>query len=182
MSALVHLVLFAVVAGLTHIVSIFLIPLVTHQDIFSRLEAGAPVNQLAAIDNADLKSFPFADTNLAVAICRYDLTTGPVRLRVPLSETFLVITLAERTSGIFSSVSDRAATRGVLDVVVATAPQLDRIARLDDEDQAVEEIRVAAPGSKGLAILKVFIDRPSSREKAEALLRRAQCESESLPN
>ncbi|HRE21283.1 MAG TPA: DUF1254 domain-containing protein [Rhabdaerophilum sp.] len=182
MRFVVHAILFTIVAGLTHIASIFLIPYLTHRDIYSRLEAGAPVNQLAAIDNDDLKSFPFADTNLAVAVCRYDLATGPLRLRVPLSETFLVLALAERRSGIYSSVSDRAATGGMLDVVVATAPQLDRIARLDDEDQAVEEIRVAAPSLKGLAILKVFIDRPSSREKAEALLRRAQCESEALPN
>lgn len=182
MRAVVLAILFAIVAGLTHIVGILLIPYFSQRDIYSRLEAGAPPNQLVLIDKADLKAFPFADTNLAVAVCRYDLTGGPVRLRVPLSETFLVLALAERRLGIFASVSDRAATGGILDVVVATTPQLDRIARLDDEDQAVEEIRVAAPGLKGLAILKVFIDRPSSRERAEALLRRAQCESEALPN
>lgn len=182
MRAIVLAILFVIVAGLTHIASIFLTPYFSTRDIYARLEAGAPANHLAMIDSADLRSFPFADTNLAVAVCRYDLAAGPVRLRVPLSETFLVMALAERSSGIFASVSDRAATGGMLDVVVATAPQLDRIARLDDEDQAVEEVRVAAPGLKGLAILKVFIDRPSARERAEALLRRAQCESEALPN
>jgi uncharacterized membrane protein len=182
MRAFPYLLLFVITAGLFHIGSIFALPRFSQGDIFSRLESGAPVNALAVIDAGDLRTFPFPDPAFAIAVCRYDLTAGPIRIRVPLSETFLAIVFAQKGKGIFSSLSDRAATSGVLDVVLATAPQLDRIARLDDEEQAVEEIRVASPSLRGLAILKVFVDRPSSRERAEALLRQAQCESEALPN
>lgn len=178
---LVHLLLFVVVAGLTHIATIFALPHVARSDIFSRLDMEAPLNAMASVERSALAGWPFGDPALAIAICRYDLGEGPVRLRVPLSETFLSISFATPKRGIFAGVSDRAATGGLLDVVLATEVQMARIARLDDEDQAIEEIRITAPAERGLAILKVIVDRPSARERAEALLRRAQCDSEMLP-
>jgi uncharacterized membrane protein len=182
MRALVYLLLFLVVTGLAHIASTFALPRLARSDVFSRLEAEAPVNTLAAIDDQAMRQLPFVDPAFALAVCRYDLADGPLRIRVPLSETFLAIVFAEYHRGIFSSVSDRAATGGSLDVVLATQAQLDRITKLDEEDQAVEEIRIVAPRVQGLAIMKVFADRPSSRERAAAVLRDARCDSETLPN
>jgi len=182
MRALVLLLLFVVIAGLSHIIGLFALPFLARGDVFSRLEQAAPLNALAEIPIELARELPFTDPAFALAVCRYDLAGGPMRVRVPLSETFLAITFAERRRGIFSSVSDRAATGGSLDVVLATQNQLDRIARLDEEDQAIEEIRIAAPRPQGLAIIKVFIDRPSARERAEAVLREAQCLPEKLPD
>lgn len=173
---------FALMLVLAHIISLFALPFLTQDDIFSRLERGAATNQIALISEADMKTLPLVDPAMAMAVCHYDLTNGPVRLRVPLSETFLSISLAQRHRGIYASVSDRAATGGSLDLVVATQEQLDRITRLDEEDQAIEEIRIAAPRATGLAILKVFVDRPSSRAGAVAVLHAARCEAELLPN
>lgn len=182
MRLVIHLIIFMVGAGIAHITSIFALPHFTITDAFSRLEDGAPINTLALVDEKDLLTLPFTDPATTLAICRYSLAEGPVRIRVSLSETFLAISFAERRRGIYSSVSDRAATAGSLDIVLATQGQLDRIAALDDEDQAIEEIRILAPRREGLAILKVFVDRPSSRERAETVLREARCDSETLPN
>lgn len=179
---MVYLLLFVVSAGIAHIASTFALPRLVRTDAFSRLGAEAPINTLAAIDDTVLRQLPYADPAFALSVCHYDLSDGPLRIRVPLSETFLAIVFAEYHRGVFSSVSDRAATGGSLDVVLATQAQLDRIARLDEEDQAIEEIRIVAPRPQGLAIVKVFSDRPSSRERAEAILRDARCDSESLPN
>lgn len=176
-----YLLVCLVVAGITHIGAIFALPRLARSDIFSLLDAEAPTNALALVDRRALASWPFVDPAVAIAVCRYDLSDGPVRLRVPLSETFLTIAFAQARRGIFASVSDRAATGGLLDVVLATEAQLARISQLDEPDQAIEEIRIVSPNSAGLAILKVFIDRPSGRDRAEAVLTRAQCESEALP-
>lgn len=176
------LFVFVLMAGLAHVASLFALPRFLPNDLFSRLEASSPLNTLAMVDDKALRALPHADPAFAVAVCRYDLAEGPLRIRAPLSETFLVIVFAERHRGIFSSVSDRAATGGALDVVLATAPQLQRIAKLDDEDQAIEEIRVSAPRAQGVAMLKVFVDRPSSRARAEAVLREARCATEAIPD
>ncbi len=182
MPATLLALVFVLMAALAHITSLFILPFGTRDDIFSRLERGAATNSIALIDAEDMKGLPLVDPAVAMAVCHYDLSGGPVRLRVPLSETFLSISLAERHRGIYASVSDRAATGGSLDLVVATQAQLDRITRLDDEEQAIEEIRITARRLTGVAILKVFVDRPSSRSRAQEVLRAARCESEILPD
>ena len=88
---------------------------------------------------------------------------------------------AREQSGIITSVSDRAATGGALDVVLATPEQLRRIAELDESGEAIEEIRVPSPYRTGIAIIKVLVDRPSGRANAENVLRAVQCGSEALP-
>lgn len=181
MIALLHAFIVLVVAGLAHIGSVFLIPEIAKQDIFFRLAQEAPDGSVTLIAPERIRQFPFADPFTAIAVCRYDLVSGPLRVRTRLSQTFLTVIFAEDRRGIFSSVSDRAATGGALDVVLALQPQLDRIAALDDKSEAVEEIRVAATSARGIAIIKVIVDRPSGREAAEAVLKDAMCQQEVLP-
>lgn len=182
MRAALLLFTFLIAAGLSHIASLFALPRFSTEDAFSRLAKDTPVNAVQLVDEATLQAIPFADRATALAVCRYALDAGPVRLRVKLSETLLSVAFAERQRGIFASLSDRAATGGSLDIVIATQKQLDRILALDEEDQVIEEIRMVSPRPEGMAILKVLVDRPSSRERAEAVLREARCESERLPD
>lgn len=181
MRLFLHLMVFVIAAGIAHIASLFALPHLSREDAFTRLATGAPLNAIALIDEKTTRALPFFDPATALAICRYSLSGGPVRLRVPLSETFLSISFADERRGLYSSVSDRAATGGSLDIVLATTRQLERIAALDEDDQAVEEIRLQSPRAMGLAILKVIVDRPSARERAEAVLREATCQAETLP-
>lgn len=175
-----HLFVIGVLAGLVHILSLFVIPPAMETDVFARLSRLAP-DGLHIVAPVEARALPFADPSVAMAVCRYDLAAGPFRVRTGLSETFLAVVFAEEGRGIFSSVSDRAATSGALDVVLATQAQLDRMALLDDGTEAIEEIRVTANRTRGIAILKVLVDRPSSRETAEEVLRNARCDSETLP-
>ena len=180
MRALVCLVAFLTFGSLTHLVGLFILPLSLPVDAFTRLSSLAPLNSIRVIDPTVLRQSPFVDPATELAICRYDLSAGPFRIRVPLSETFLSVGLAVERRGLYASVSDRAATGGVLDVVVATEAQLKRISALDDAGEAVEEMRIPAPSLRGMVILKVLVDRPSSRAQARRILAEAQCESESL--
>lgn len=181
MRLLLATLVFIVVAGLTHIVSLFALPRLVQGDAFTWLVRDAPLHTMARVEAARLRSSTHIDPNFALAICRYDLTGGPLRLRIPLSETFTAISFAEVGRGIFASVSDSAATGGSLDIVLATSAQIAKISSLDEEDKVVEEIRMAAPRARGIAILSVFVDRPSARERSEALLSQASCEQETLP-
>lgn len=181
MRVLLHGFVILVFAGLVHIGSVFLIPDIARQDIFSRLAQEAQDGAVTLITPERIRQLPFADPFTAIAVCRYDLSSGPLRVRTSLSQTFLTVVFAEDRRGIFSSVSDRAATSGALDVVLALQPQLDRIAALDDKSEAVEEIRIVAERPRGIAIIKVIVDRPSGREAAEAVLRGAMCQQEDLP-
>ena len=175
-----HLFIVAVVAGLVHILSLLALPGFVKEDVFSRLGEKAEAG-LHILEASEARRLPFADPAMAMAVCRYDLTAGPFRVRTGLSETFLVVVFAEDGRGIFSSVSDRAATSGALDVVLATEAQLARINALDDRSEAIEEVRITGSRARGVVIIKVLVDRPSSRERAMDVLRNARCESEALP-
>jgi len=181
MKVLFYALVFVVVAGLAHIVSLFAVPKLARGDAFHWLAQDAPIHAVAIVEPSRLRSATHIDPNFALGVCRYDLSGGPVRIRVPLSESFTSVTFAELGAGVFASVSDRAATSGSLDVVLATPAQAAKIASLDEEDQVVEELRIRAPRLRGLAILSVFIDRPSARERANATLTQARCDQESLP-
>ena len=182
MNVIIHLLVFVVIAGLSHIISVFALPRLAKDDVFSRLGHDLPIHAMTVLDPQLSKTLPFFDPSISVAVCRYDLSDGPVRLRARLSDSFLAIVLADFGRGVYSSVSDRAATGGSLDVVIATQTQLDKIAALEAKEDAIEEIRIASPRPLGLAILKVVVDLPSARETAETVLREARCDAESLPN
>lgn len=180
MIALLHLFIVAVIAGLVHIASLVAIPRTLADDAFSRLERLAE-GGVTILSPEAMRALPFTDPATVVAVCRYDLAAGPLRVRTGLSDTFLVVVFAAEGRGIFASVSDRAATGGALDVVLALPAQRTRIEALDDPDEAVEEIRVTAAHPQGVALLKVFVDRPSGRDAAVDILRGARCENEALP-
>lgn len=181
MTLLLHVFIAAVVAGLVHVGALFALPRTTTDDVFSTLSREASGPGITLVPEDRIRALRFVDPNVAIGICRFDLRQGPFRVRTGLSETFLAVVFAREQSGIITSVSDRAATSGALDVVLATPDQLRRIGDLDESGEAIEEIRVESPSRTGIAIIKVLVDRPSGRPNAEDVLRAVQCGSEALP-
>jgi uncharacterized membrane protein len=181
MMVLLHSFIAVVIAGLVHIAGIFALPRMTQEDAFSRLAQYAQESGIRLVPEEALRDMPFVDPHVAIGICRFNLAEGPFRLRSSLSETFMAVVFAREQRGIFASVSDRAATSGTLDVVLATSAQLERIAGLDDANESIEEVRITASQLRGIAIVKVLVERPSGRETAEGVLRQVQCGSEALP-
>ena len=181
MRAVLAVFIMLVVGGIVHIGSLFFLPYGSADDAFSRLSRLASAQGVTLLDESTAHGLPFFDAAISMGVCRYDLANGPFRVRTRLSDTFLTVVFAEDKRGIFSSVSDRAATGGALDVVVATPSQLARIAALDDKNEAVEEVRIMASGTRGIALIKVLVDRASSRAHAEMIIRDARCDAETLP-
>lgn len=181
MMMLLHLLIAGVVAGLMHIAGLFALPRMAQEDAFSVFARQATNDGVTLISEENLRQMPFVDPHVAIGICRFDLSVGPFRVRTGLSDTFLAVVFAREQHGILASVSDRAATSGALDVVLATQAQLERIALLDDGNEAIEEVRVPSAHMRGIAIIKVLVDRPSSRPGAEAVIHAVQCGSEALP-
>lgn len=181
MRALLYGFMIVVFAGLTHIASLYVLPATLKKDAFFRLSEASQPGGMTLIAPDLVAEWPFFDPAMALGVCRYDLANGPFRVRTRLSESFLTLVLADPERGIFSNVNERAATGGMLDVVIATKAQLLRIIALDDAEEAVAEIRIEAEAPQGLALLKVLVDRESARPMAEAIINAAQCSNETLP-
>ena len=77
-------------AGIVHLGTVLILPRMASQDAYARVSAIAPVNAVVPLptptpENAVL---PFMDPAFEVSICRYDLSRGPLKFSVPISQAY----------------------------------------------------------------------------------------------
>jgi uncharacterized membrane protein len=133
----------------------------------------------------------FSDPFAAIALCRFDLKQGPLRLRAsadgdrPLSVS---VRLADGT--VIYSASDRHTPGGRFNIVIVTQAQADAedAARERAEDDsgeapksAEDELRLISPGKTGFAVVRTLALRESDYEKAAASLDAVACSMEKTP-
>jgi len=166
------------VAGIVHIATILLVPQVASRNAAARLSAGAPVNALLAPDAATGPPLPFADPAAVTAICRFDLDEGPLRLRVPTGEAFLSVVVLSPTGRVMLALTDRAATRRQLNIVLATPEQQRQLEAQDADDEPVQDLRVRLPQTRGVVVMRQLALREAEKRPAAAALARAACRQE----
>ncbi len=166
-----------VLAGIVHIVTILLIPLLSEQDAASAYMAlgGNGQAELIAAPATSLVNLREADPATVTAVCSYDLGAGPVRVVARAGALPLGLTLHRRGGGVLYAITDRAAIRGVLEFVVMTEEQLDQRLARDEDGEAVRELRVISSTQQGLIVARVLTRRPSDRMEAEALATGVAC-------
>ena len=74
--------------GIVHIATVLLLPAMATQDAYSRLAPMTPANAVTAIapPSPDKAVIPFMDPAFAVSVCRYDISEGPLKFSVPVSQ------------------------------------------------------------------------------------------------
>jgi uncharacterized membrane protein len=118
---------------------------------------------------------PFADPAMATAVCAFDLTEGPFRVRAQTGETFGSLVLLSSAGVMLHGLSDKAATRRVLDVLIGTDQQMRQIEAQDSDDRPAQEIRLRIEPTRGLVAVHALVARPSDRTAVTEMLRRTQC-------
>jgi uncharacterized membrane protein len=179
-----YVVIVAVLAALVHFVVVLAIPVVATRDAYASLVAlGAP-GETVILPRASpaLRRFPYFDPAVAAAICRYDLSAGPVRVRAPLGRAaFTSISLHSRHGAVFYALTDRAAAGGAIEAVIVTPQQLRTLEAADDEDNPSHDLRILSPTVDGYAVRRVFSELPSLYEEAEAEAKTLACVAEPSP-
>ena len=72
----------------------------------------------------------------------------------------------------FFAVTDRAAVRGELELVVMTRRQLDEALASEDEDEPSRDVRIVAPRGEGLVIVRVARALPEPAQRGDEERRR----------
>ena len=106
---------------------------------------------------------PYRDPATAMAVCRYDLSSGPVRIQANAGELFLSLGFHRATGGVFYALTDRSAVRGQIEVLVTTQPQLEAIQANDPEDEPVRELRLVSPEATGFITFRALAPSPGWR-------------------
>lgn len=172
------------IAGIVHIVAVLIMPRLAPNDAFARVQGWAAVNELtmapASASTANMP--PFLDPSLQIAICRFDVSQGPVRIAATVDgEHLLSMAFQSRTGQIFHSLTDRAALRDKIDVVLLQKEDLEALEANDSDEETPNELRLTPPTKTGLVIVRALAETPGGREAAQAQLRKVRCAAELSP-
>jgi uncharacterized membrane protein len=173
----------AILAVLVHFVVVLLAPYVASRDAFARLAPLGALNDTVLMQRGGpaQKMLPYADPAVAMAFCRYDLTSGPIRVQAPAGRSFSSISFHTRRGLVFYALTDKAAIHGVVEAVLGTPAEVRALAAHDDEESPSHDLRVAAPASEGFVLMRVFSEFPSLYAEAEEQAKRLTCKPEAVP-
>jgi uncharacterized membrane protein len=162
--------------GIVHLATILALPRTASQDAYARLAPIAPVNAMTPIPaptptNAIL---PFMDPAFAAAVCRYDLSAGPMKFTAPVSQAYTSVTFYTRYGVAYYGINDRAAGRRLIELDLMTTPQREDLP--DDENvTAADRLIIESPTLTGLIVVRTLSPEPGLMPMARAALAEARC-------
>jgi uncharacterized membrane protein len=162
--------------GIVHLIAILVLPTAATQDAYSRLVAIAPANTVAAVPQATAQNevLPFMDPAFASAVCRYDLSNGPIKLTVPVSPAYTSVSFYTRWGVAYYAINDRAAGRRLIELELMTAAQRSGLPQ-DEDVTAADRLIVESPTETGLIMLRALAPEPGLMPMARAVLATANC-------
>jgi uncharacterized membrane protein len=170
-----------IVGGLAHFAIVLSIPLLATHDAYDRLAEIGPVDSTVLVPRAGPRErlLAYADPAVASALCFFDLKNGPIRVRAPLGRAaFASLSFHSRRGAVFYALTDRAATHGMMEALIATPKQLRALIAQDDEDNPSEDLRIASPTPQGFVLARIFSELPSLYVEAEAEAKSLSCAAE----
>ena len=121
---------------------------------------------------------PFMDPAFATAVCRYDLSGGPLKLIAPVSQAYTSVTFYTRRSVAFYAINDRAAGRRTIELDLMTAAQHAQVPE-DEEVTAADRLIIESPTAMGLVVLRALAAEPSLMPMARRALAASTCRIQS---
>ena len=173
--------LFTIIAGVllggvVHLVSVLALPRIASQDAYSRLTPMTRKNAVTPLPLADPGNspLPFMDPAFAIAICRYDLAGGPIKLTVPVSQAYTSVSFYTRNEVAYYAINDRSAGRKVIELDLMTEMQHNALPE-DEEVTAADRLIIDSPTETGLILLKALAPEPGLMPQAQASLAASSC-------
>ena len=166
----------ALLGGIVHLASVLVLPSLASQDAYTRLAALAPVNTVTPIASPSPGNslMPFMDPAFVMAVCRYDLSKGPLGFSVPISPAYTAVSFYTRTNVAFYAINDRAAGRRAIELELMTTQQRDELPG-DEDVTAADRLIVESPASTGVILIKALVAEPGMLPAAREALAAARC-------
>jgi uncharacterized membrane protein len=165
-----------ILGGIVHLATILTLPRTASQDAYERLAPITSVNTMTPIPGPTPAKalLPFMDPAFAVAVCRYDLSHGLMKLTAPVSQAYTSVTFYTRFGVAYYGINDRAAGRRTIELYLMTTAQREGIT--DEEDvTAADRLIIEAPSTTGLIVLRALAPEPGLMPMAQASVAAARC-------
>jgi uncharacterized membrane protein len=177
MIRLVFTIIAGVLLGLiVHLVSVLALPRIATQDAYSRLTPITKLNAVSVLPQADPSNtlMPFLDPAFAVAVCRYDLSSGSIKLTVPVSQAYTSVSFYTRNELAYYAINDRSAGKKVIELDLMTEAQHNDLPE-DEDITAADRLIIDSPTTTGLIVMKALAAEPGLMPQAQASLAASKC-------
>jgi uncharacterized membrane protein len=166
----------ALLGGVVHLATIIILPRTATQDAYSRLAPIAPVDSVVPLPSPtpEQAPMPFMDPAFASAVCRYDLSQGPMKFTVPVSLAYTSVSFYTRYDVAYYAINDRAAGRRVIELNLMTVEQHNQIPE-DEEITAADRLIVESPTLTGLIAIRAMAPEPGLMPMAQSAIAAAKC-------
>jgi uncharacterized membrane protein len=172
---------FSIAAGVllglvVHLVSVLALPRIASEDAYSRLTPLTKLNAVTQLAPADPTNtlMPYLDPAFAVAICRYDLSTGPIKLKVPVSQAYTSVSFYTRNELAYYAINDRSAGKKVIELDLMTEAQHEELPEEEDVSSA-DRLIIDSPTATGLIVMKALAPEPGLLAQAQTSLALSSC-------
>jgi uncharacterized membrane protein len=179
--------LFTIIAGvllggIVHLVAVLALPRIATQDAYSRLTPMTKLNAVTPLPATEPGNtpMPFMDPAFAVAVCRYDLSDGPIKLTVPVSQAYTSVSFYTRNEVAYYAINDRSAGRRVIELDLMTEAQHAELPEEEDVTSA-DRLIIDSPTSTGLIVMKALAAEPGLMIQAQASLSASSCRVQTEP-
>jgi len=169
----------ALLGGIVHLVAVLILPRTATQDAYSRLAPITPVNAVAPVPQPSPQSevMPFMDPAFAAAVCRYDISDGPLKLTAPVSAAYTSVSFYTRQGIAYYAINDRSAGRRMIELDLMTGAQRAQLPE-DEEVTAADRLIVESPTPTGLILLRALAPEPGLMPLAREALAKASCQQQ----
>lgn len=166
----------ALLGGVVHLATIIILPRTATHDAFARLAPMAPLNTVTPLPlpKPEKATMPFMDPAFASAICRYDLSQGPLKLTVPVSLAYTSVSFYTRYDVAYYAINDRAAGRRMVELDLMTAEQHNQMPE-DEDITAADRLIVESPTVTGLIAIRALAPEPGLMPMAQNAIANAKC-------
>jgi uncharacterized membrane protein len=154
-----------------HVATLFAIPYFAGQSPSGGHRALAPNNVFAI---APSETIPFADPALRTALCHFDLSEGPVRIRAQATDGFTSVAVFNKQGLNTYALNDRAAASGLIEFTLYTPAQLADVRSREGPDTP-QTLRIAAMDPKGIVAIRALVPTESEEGVVLDALSRATC-------
>lgn len=163
--------------GIIHLTSTLVVPRVATTSAYQRLTHSLPVNRMQVLPRAsrDSQIIPFLEADVRLAICRYDVSDGPINLNAILPEKGWSLAFYSSQGDNFFVLPAQDMRRSQLSLTLLPPPE--RLFGLfhwgRSASTSATEIQVPTP--QGMIVLRApYISRAHGSD-IESTLQKAQC-------
>lgn len=161
----------AIVAGAVHVAVVWALPRVIMTKVMSAVAGDAKANEFVEqpLATSAARRVVRPSPDLAYSICILDLSKGPVRVQVPLTEPYTSVALYSSATDNFYVRNDREAAGKELDVVI-----LPKGASAPVNVPAGADV-VTAPTASGLVLVRRVVESPEAFPALDEVRKKATC-------